>query len=118
MEFSWYTVMLIAITAVITFLLRAFPFMVFGGGKQMPERVKRVADLLPAAIMGVLTIYCIKGDLLSLVSGINTNVISTFVALIVVALIHIWKRNTLVSIAVGTVIYMVLIRVLPIILPI
>ncbi|MCQ2493508.1 MAG: AzlD domain-containing protein [Lachnospiraceae bacterium] len=113
MQFNWYTVMLIAITAVITFLLRAIPFMIFGGGKKMPDRVKKVADLLPAAIMTVLVIYCIKGELLSIATGVSITAIGSAVALLVVVAVHLWKRNTLVSIGVGTVIYMVLIRVLP-----
>lgn len=113
MQFNWYTVMLIAITAVITFLLRAIPFMIFGGGKQMPDRVKKVADLLPAAIMTVLVIYCIKAELLSIATGVSITAIGSAVALLVVVAVHLWKRNTLVSIGVGTVIYMVLIRVLP-----
>jgi len=116
MQFNWYTVMLIAITAVITFLLRAFPFMIFGGGKQMPDKVKKVADLLPPAIMAVLTVYCVKGDLLTIQTGFNIASIGTVVALIVVVAFHLWKRNTLLSIGLGTVVYMVLIRVLPLLI--
>ena len=111
MQFNWYTVMLIAITAVITFLLRAIPFMIFGGGKQMPDRVKKVADLLPAAIMTVLVIYCIKGELLSIATGVSITAIGSAVALLVVVAVHLWKRNTLLSIGVGTVVYMFLIQV-------
>lgn len=113
MQFNWYTVILIAITAVITFLLRAIPFMIFGGGKQMPDKVKKVADLLPAAIMAVLVIYCIKSDLLTIKSEFDVATLGTVVALVVVVGVHLWKRNTLISIASGTVVYMVLIRVLP-----
>lgn len=116
MQFNWYTVMLIAITAVITFLLRAFPFMIFGGGKQMPDKVKKVADLLPPAIMAVLTVYCVKSDLLTIQTGFNIASLGTVVALIVVVAVHLWKRNTLLSIGLGTVVYMVLIRVLPLLL--
>lgn len=116
MQFSWYTVILIVITAVVTFLLRAIPFMIFGGGKQMPDRVKKVADLLPAAIMAVLVVYCLKGDLLTIQSGFNVASLGTVAALIVVTLVHLWKRNTLISIASGTVVYMVLIRVLPLLI--
>lgn len=110
--FNWYTVAMVLISALVTFLLRALPFIVFGGGKQMPERVKRVADLLPAAIMAVLIIYCIKGEVLAVTTGITANAIGALVALVCVVAVHLWKRNTLVSIAVGTVVYMVLIRVL------
>ena len=103
-----YSIILIAITAVVTFSLRAFPFMVFGGKRQMPNNVRRVVSLLPPGIMGVLLIYCVKSDIVSV--GMNT--IASIASIAVVVMLHIFKRNTLLSIAVGTVLYMVLIRVL------
>lgn len=109
----WMDVILVATSAILTLLLRTFPFIVFGGKGQMPAPVKKVADLLPAAIMGVLVIYCLKGDLLSITVGINNSLIGALVATVAVIGVHLWRRNTLISIAVGTAIYMVLIRVLP-----
>ena len=107
------SVILVAVSALVTLLLRAFPFMVFGRKGQMPASVKKVADLLPAAIMGVLVIYCVKTDILSITGGITSSFIASFVAIVFVVLVHLLRRNTLISIAVGTIIYMVLIRVLP-----
>lgn len=113
LSFDWNSVILVAVSAVITLLLRAFPFIVFGGKRKMPDRVKRVADLLPAAIMGVLVIYCFKADLLSIPTGLNNSLVAAIVATVATVGVHIWRRNTLISIATGTVIYMVLLRVLP-----
>ena len=113
---------LVATAAVVTLLLRAIPFWIFGGKKQMPSGINNVAKLLPAAIMSVLVIYCIKGDIVSFrdyLIGIRpsdlTSVVSSFAALTAVVIIHAVKRKTLLSIAVGTAVYMLLIRILPMI---
>ena len=111
-SFDWNSVILVVVAAAITFLLRAIPFIIFSGGREMPKPVKKVADLLPAAIMGVLVLYCIKGDVIGVMSGTYYSAIATAVALIAVVLVHLWKRNTLISIAVGTVLYMVITRIL------
>ena len=103
------TMILIAVVAVITFILRAIPFAVFGGKKEMPETVRQVAELLPAAIIAVLVIYCIKSDLV--LPGMGT--IATMTAVLVVVILHLWKRNILLSIFGGTVVYMGLLHLLP-----
>ena len=117
------SVVLVIVAAVVTLILRAAPFAIFSGKRQMPAKAKKVADMLPAAIMAVLVIYCIKSDILSVKAAVMSadmsgliSVISTVVALVGVVLVHLWKRQTLLSIAVGTVIYMALIRLLPIIM--
>lgn len=113
------SVVLIICAAVVTLVLRAIPFMVFSGDKKMPEGVKRIVDLFPATIMAVLVVYCIKTDLYGIKEilckqdGNIVNIISTIIALASVTAVHLWKRNTLISIAVGTVVYMVLIRLIP-----
>lgn len=103
-----HTIILIAVSALVTFLIRAFPFLVFGGKHEMPAGVKRVADSLPPAIISVLVIYCLKDYIL--VPGSNT--IAAFVAVVFIIVIHLWKKNTLLSIALGTALYMILIRML------
>lgn len=104
-----HSILLIAICALVTFALRAFPFVIFGGKREMPEQFKAVANKLPPAIIAVLVIYCLKNDLFVL----TTSAIASAVAIIAVVIVHIKKRNTLLSIALGTIIYMALIRVLP-----
>lgn len=78
----------------------AFPFLIFRGKQGMPVFVKNIADKLPPAIIAVLVIYCLKGDLFQ----ISTSAAASAIALTAVVPIHLWKRNTLLSIAVGTVI--------------
>lgn len=104
-----YSLLLVGITALVTYLLRAVPFWIFRGKNTMPAAVKKVVDLLPSAIIAVLVIYCIKADIVAL----SSSSIAAFAAVISVVLIHLWKRNTLLSIAFGTILYMVLIRIIP-----
>ena len=102
------TILLIAVAAVVTFVLRAIPFVVFSGNGEMPPFIKRIADLMPAAIMAVLVIYCIKGD----IAVLSMNSAVTAVSVLVVVVLHLWKRNILLSIFGGTAVYMMLLRLL------
>ena len=106
MNNTLYCILLVAVAAIVTLLLRALPFLVLGGKRQMPERLKKTADLLPPAIMGVLVIYCLKDYMLD----INVTSYMALISVAAVVALHLWKRNTLLSIAVGTVLYMLLIR--------
>lgn len=105
-----HSILLIVITALITFATRALPFIIFHGERQMPDFIRRIADRLPPAIIAVLVIYCLKDALFQ----ISTTAAASAIALITVILLHLWKRNTLLSIAVGTVVYMVCIHILPV----
>lgn len=97
----------IAISAVITFALRAFPFLVFRNGRMMPERLVYLGKILPSAIMAVLIIYCLKdmGDSWSSIG------IPKLISVGIVEVSYKWKHNTLVSILAGTVCYMALLYI-------
>lgn len=100
------TLIVIAVAAVCTFATRLFPFVVFGNKKEAPKFIQYLGDILPAAIIGVLIVYCLS----DFTSG-DINVIAPkLIAVAATALIHLWKRNTLLSIAVGTIGYMLLIH--------
>ncbi len=102
-----YVITAIAVIAAVTFLLRVLPFLIFGERKT-PEYIEFLGKYLPFAIMGMLVVYCLKG-----VSFIEYPFgIPEAVAVAVVALLHIWKRNTLLSIVSGTACYMILIRLI------
>ena len=94
-----HSILLIAIASGITFLIRAFPFLVFKK-RQMPAFLKEIADKLPPAIIAVLTV-------------LGTETIAAVIAIAGVVILHLWKRNTLLSVAAGTVLYMIFIRCLP-----
>lgn len=100
----------IGIMALCTFVTRAFPFALFGRRKEVPDTVRYLGGVLPPAIMGTLIIYCLKGIRWTVYPG----GLAELLAVALVGVIHIWKRNTLLSIAGGTLFYMVLVQlVLP-----
>ena len=105
---STYIAGLILLSAVTTFALRSLPFAVFHGERTMPQWLERLGERLPAAIMAVLVIYCVR-DAGSDWIGIG---IPKGVAVLLVGLTYKWKHNTLFSILAGTVCYMLLLRLM------
>ena len=84
----------IAVMALVTAAIRVFPVLIFGSGRPAPRFIGKLSRILPPAIMGMLVIYCIKDISFTQAAGFLPILIS--VAL--VALLHIWRRNTLLSI--------------------
>ena len=102
-----YVIAMIAVMAVVTMLLRFTPFLIFGERKT-PAYIDFLGKYLPYAIMAMLVVYCLKGiTFTSAPFGIPE-----IIAVAVTAGLHVWKRNTLVSIICGTVCYMLLIQFL------
>ncbi len=102
-----HSIEIIAVAAIVTFIIRAIPFVAFGGKREVPVTVTYLGKVLPPAIMVILVIYCIKG--IHLLSG--SHGIPELLSIAVVTALHVWKRNTLLSIAVGTILYMILVQV-------
>lgn len=102
-----YNVALIAVMALVTMATRFLPFLVFGENRKTPAIIEYLGKALPCAIMGMLVVYCLKDvSILEKPYGIPEAI-----GIVVVALLHLWKRNSLLSIGVGTVFYMVLVQV-------
>ena len=101
-----HTASTIAVIAVITAALRFIPFLVFDGKKELPAYINYLGKVLPGAIMAMLVVYCLKGVSFRSLSGFLPEAIATAV----VVLLHVWKRNTLLSIISGTVCYMLLVQ--------
>ena len=97
---------MIVLVALMTFALRAFPFVVFSGKKQLPDMMAALEKQLPCAIMILLVVYCIKGVSFSDASSW----ISTFTGISVTALVHLKKKNVLLSILAGTLVYMMFVQ--------
>jgi len=92
--------------ALITAGLRFAPFLIFRKGRKTPELVTYLGKVLPCAIMGMLVVYCLKD-----VSLADTpHGIPEAIGCIIVAALHVWKRNTLLSIGVGTICYMLMVQ--------
>lgn len=100
------TILMILAVAAGTQLTRWLPFWLFPENKEPPAIVTYLGRVLPAATMGLLVVYCLKG-----VSWINApHGIPELLSIAVVAGLHKWKGNLLLSIAGGTVLYMVLVQ--------
>lgn len=98
----------IAVAAVCTFATRLVPFLLFGRKREVPKIVVYLGNVLPPAIIATLIVYCLKTvNLLAFPSGIPE-----LISIAAVVLLHLWKRNTLLSVGAGTVCYMVLIQCL------
>lgn len=97
-----HSVLLIAVMAAVTILLRFLPFLVFR--KKTPKYVTYLGKVLPPAVIGMLVIYCLK-DISPLTAPFG---IPALIAAAVVVGLQIWKRNSLVSILAGTAVYMLI----------
>lgn len=89
-----------------TMLTRFVPFLVFPAGKPTPKYIQYLGKVLPAAVFGLLVIYCLKN--VSLFAG--SHGIPELIGIAVVVGLHLWKRQMLISIAGGTVCYMLLVQ--------
>lgn len=98
--------LMILVVAATTFATRAVPFLIFPKGKEIPKVVRYLGRVLTPAVIGMLVVYCLK----------NTTVLQApyglpeFLAVVAVVALHLWKRNNLLSIGVGTVFYMFLVQ--------
>ena len=97
---------MIAVIALVTAALRFLPFWIFGENRKTPPLVAYLGQVLPYAIMGMLVVYCLKGVTFTA----PPFAIPEAVGCAVVAGLHIWKRNTLLSIGAGTLCYMLLVQ--------
>lgn len=89
-----------------TMLTRFLPFLLFPAGKPTPKYIQYLGKVLPSAVFGLLVIYCLKN--VSLFAG--SHGIPEAISIAVVAVLHLWKRQMLISIAGGTVCYMLLVQ--------
>ena len=96
----------IAVVALGTMLTRFLPFLLFPAGKPTPRYVQYLGKALPGAVFGLLVVYCLKN--VGLLSG--SHGLPELIAILVVAGLHLWKRQMLLSIAGGTVCYMLLVQ--------
>lgn len=102
----WRSVIIIVLVAVTTLATRAIPFIMFPKGKKIPRAVEYLGKVLPPAVIGMLVIYCFKSvSLAEFPFGLPE-----IIAGAVVVLLHLWKRNNLLSIGAGTILYMVLVQ--------
>lgn len=94
---------IIALTTVFT---RVLPFLLFPGNRETPAYIRYLGRALPFTIIGMLVIYCLRSvSVTTFPFGLPEGI-----AIAVIAALHLWKKNTLLSIGAGTVVYMLLIQ--------
>lgn len=101
----WQQILTIAAVVLGTMTTRFLPFLLFPEGKQPPPFVRYLGTVLPAAVMGLLVIFCLKDAVFTSWHGLPE-----IIAILVVVLLHRWKKNIFLSIAGGTILYMVLVQ--------
>ena len=98
--------LILIVAGAVTFIIRWFPFAVFRAGDEMGPGLRALGKNLPFAAIAILIIYCLR--------SVNTLVfpygLPEAISILLVVLLHLWKRNNLISIGSGTVIYMILIQ--------
>ena len=99
-------ILLIVVAVLVTMATRFLPFLIFGENRKTPPIIEYLGKVLPFAIMGMLVVYCLKDvSVLRFPYGLPE-----IISCVVVAALHVWKRNSLLSIGGGTVCYMLLVQ--------
>ena len=89
-----------------TMLTRFLPFILFPAGKPTPKFIRYLGKALPGAVFGMLVVYCLKN--VNLLGG--SHGLPELIAIAIVVSLHLWKRQMLLSIAGGTIAYMLLVQ--------
>lgn len=102
------SLIIIGVVALGTMVTRFLPFIVFPADKQTPKYIIYLSTVLPYSVIGLLVVYCLKNvSIISYPFGIPE-----CISIAGTALLHNWKRNMLLSIGAGTIIYMLLIQLI------
>ncbi len=103
---TMHSLIIVLAVALATQITRWTPFLLFSGDKKLPKVVEDLGKMLPPAMMGLLVVYSLRN--VQLFSG--THGIPEAIAVAVTAGLHLWRRNTLLSILAGTACYMLLVQ--------
>lgn len=101
-----HAMLIVATVALVTVLLRVTPFLIFSGDRKTPAYILWLGEVLPYAIMAMLVVYCLKS--VDVFAG--SHGIPEAISCLVVGLLHLWKRQSLLSICGGTFCYMFLVQ--------
>ena len=95
----------VVISAFVTFALRLLPFVLFSR-RETPKAISYLGKVLPSAVIAMLVVYCLKGVSFGSAKGF----VPEMIASLVVAGLQLWKKNSILSIFIGTIVYMVLVQ--------
>ena len=94
------SILTIAAVVLATMLTRFLPFLIFPEGRTPPAAITYLSTVLPYAVIGLLVVYCLT----------SWHGLPELIAILFTALVHKWRNNTLLSIAGGTILYMILVQ--------
>ena len=98
--------LVILIMGLVTLATRLLPVLIFGRGEKVPDYILYLGKVVPFTAMGLLIVYCLKD-----VSVVETpHGLPELIALAIVSGSYLWKRNTILSVVIGTVVYMMLVQ--------
>lgn len=100
------TIIIIVVAALATMTTRFLPFIIFRGNGSTNAYINYLGKVLPYAAIGLLVVYCLR----NINFTTTPNGLPEAIAVVSIIILHYWKENTLLSIGVGTVIYMVLVQ--------
>ena len=89
-----------------TMSMRFLPFLIFPAGKPTPKFIQYLGRVLPGAVFGMLVVYCLKNvSITSFPFGIPE-----LIGIAVTAVLHLWKKQMILSMGAGTIVYMILVQ--------
>lgn len=101
-----HSLLIVAVIAVVTYILRGAAFVLFPKGKEIPRFVQKLGSVLPYGIMGLLVVYCLKDvSITSAPFGLPE-----LIAVLSVIILQALKRNSLLSILISTILYMIMVQ--------
>lgn len=98
--------LVILIMGLVTLATRLLPVLIFGRGEKVPDYILYLGKVVPFTAMGLLIVYCLKD--VSVVE--SPHGLPELIALAIVSGTYLWKRNTILSVVIGTLVYMVLVQ--------
>ncbi|MBQ7680953.1 MAG: AzlD domain-containing protein [Oscillibacter sp.] len=101
-----HAVLIIVVMGLVTLATRIVPVLIFGRGEKIPDYIVYLGKVVPYTAMGLLIVYCLKD--VSLLQA--PHALPELIALGIVSGTYVWKRNTIFSVTVGTVAYMLLVQ--------
>ena len=103
-----HSVLIVTVCALVTIALRFLPFVIFRGDRPTPPYIVYLGKVLPYAIMSMMVVFCLKN--VSLTAAPHG--LPEFIACALTAVVHVWKRNTLISIIGGTAAYTIMVQMI------
>lgn len=96
----------IAVMSAAVISTRFLPFIIFPSKERTPHFVRFLGKYLASAVFGMLIVYCLRD--IKFTEGNHT--LLQLAGILMCIVLHLWRRNMLLTIAGGTVFYMILIQ--------